>query len=382
MKPVNALMVGIGICGGSVAVAESSVTAYGLINKELRYVSQSVEVDADKAAKVTDVDGAETRMGVKGSTPGKGLIKSVDGKLELGVNSAGDNSGAEGRIRVRLANAKLNLKNAGSFTFGKDWTPSSLFYIRMDPFSGTVAQSFNLDQSYLNGGFGYGTFKGVGYSFRPFRNQVKYTSPTMGGVTAHLTYDTGGPHNFSSADETATPKNNTELHVAYNHKMVDLGLTYVKCTGCSEDFPMTDFSLGAKVKLNAITIGVNYNSQEIAYKLKTGSTDEFEAITADRVYFAADYAMGDMGFSLSHAEVSASDDLVGGTEEAPTTIEGATQSISAVGARYSVAKNVMLRLTLATATAKADTTIVTNEDGEAKKENSATIAAFGVKVGI
>ena len=155
MKPLNALLVGIGVCGGSVAIAESSVSAYGLINKELRYVSQSVEVDADKSAKVTDVDGFETRIGVKGSTPGKGLIKSIDGKVELGVNSGGDSAGSNGRIRVRLANAKLNLNNAGSITVGQDWTPSSIFYIKMDPFSGTVGQSYNLDQGYLNGGFGW-----------------------------------------------------------------------------------------------------------------------------------------------------------------------------------------------------------------------------------
>lgn len=366
--------------GQGAAAADVKVTPYALINKEVRMFMPDIDAEADSAMKVTDVDGFESRIGIKGSSAGTGFISSADGKIELGTNSAGDSAGSNGRIRIRLANLKLNLTDAGSITLGQDWTPSSIFYIKMDPFSGTVAQNYNLDYGYLKGGLGWGTFKGVGYSFRPFRNQIRYTSPSFGGITANLTYDTSGPHNYVKSE---TPKNNAELHIAYNSDMLDAALTYATCTGCKSNQPMTDIGVGAKLKVNDLTVGFNWGSQEIQYKPKESDSDEMEATTADRIFVAVDYKMDKMGFSLSHGSATASDDLSFPKEDGTgdTVYKNGVQSLTAVGARYAVSDQLLLRVTLAMPKVASDEVFV-KKDGTMEKESGATILAFGAKLAI
>lgn len=165
-------------------------TVYGLINKEIRSVSQ--DADANKVSKinVTDVDGFETRIGVKGNM--KDDRHDIDYKIELGLNSNGDSAGSNERLRMRLAFIKMK-HNWGNITIGQNWTPNSVRMIQLDPFSGTGLQSYSLDQSMINGANSAKTVGGgVGFRMRYFQDQISFQSKDMNGFRYHLTIDDNG----------------------------------------------------------------------------------------------------------------------------------------------------------------------------------------------
>ena len=120
---------GLGLSTSAVA----GPTVYGLINKEIRSVSQDANENRVSKINFTDVDGFETRLGVKGDS--KDDHHDINYKIELGLNSNLDNNTNE-RLRVRLAYVKLN-QSYGHFTLGKNWTPGSIRLIKADPFSRT-----------------------------------------------------------------------------------------------------------------------------------------------------------------------------------------------------------------------------------------------------
>ena len=174
----------------------ANVTPYILINKEFRHLSQEESADKGSSTGITDVDGFETRLGVKSS------IKSDDaplisGKIELGINSARDNGLGE-RLRIRLAQIDLN-GSFGKITIGKHWNPNSLRMLSLDPLTSTGGQLLGLESSDVEGALA-GAF---GLKARYFNNGITYASKKFAGIAFSVTFDQSADDlNIDSDGET------------------------------------------------------------------------------------------------------------------------------------------------------------------------------------
>lgn len=166
----------------TVAVQAADVTPYLLINKEYRSLSQEKSANMGSSTGITDVDGFESRIGVKGSMELENDMKA-SGKIELGVNSNRDNGAGEG-TRIRLAQIDL-ATNFGNITIGQHWNPNTLKMLALDPLTATGAQLLGLESGDVKGAQG-GKF---GMKARYFNDGITYKTPTFAGFYASLTFD-------------------------------------------------------------------------------------------------------------------------------------------------------------------------------------------------
>lgn len=154
-------------------------TWYGLVNKEIRYISQDKKAAAPTYSGVTDVDGFESRLGIKGDY-NETSIGNVHYKFELGINS-NLNSGTD-RIRIRLGH--VDVKNSwGTVRLGQFWTPGSLAILAADPWMATGSQLFAPDNDDLAGSKSANGARGNG-----FKDQVAFISPEIAGATITVTH--------------------------------------------------------------------------------------------------------------------------------------------------------------------------------------------------
>lgn len=159
---------------GHGAWAQSTVTVYGLADAGLSYESGS------KAGSITKVVGglsSGSRLGFKGTEDlGSGNFALF--VLESGVQLDTGVSGQGGVLFGRQAFVGIGNKQAGTLTFGRQYSPEYLAAVFADPFSsGTSADEKNLINPAGNGG--------------RLDNSVKYASPVANGFSAELVYAAG-----------------------------------------------------------------------------------------------------------------------------------------------------------------------------------------------
>jgi predicted porin len=166
----------------AVTVQAADLTPYLLLNKEYRSIDQEKSANMGSSSGITDVDGFESRIGMKGSAALENDM-TANGKIELGVNSNRDNGNGE-RIRIRLAQMDVNSKY-GVLTIGKHWNPNTLKMLALDPFTGTGAQLLGLESGDVKGAQG-GNF---GMKARYFNDGITYKTPEFSGFHASVTFD-------------------------------------------------------------------------------------------------------------------------------------------------------------------------------------------------
>ncbi|SMF01121.1 porin [Pseudobacteriovorax antillogorgiicola] len=356
-----------GIAPESYSQTEDTLTIYGLINKELRYVAQSEDAGKESSVAVTDVDGFESRIGVKGSQDGDFKISYV---AEVGVNSGRDAS-SDYRIRPRIFKVDLDTKGYGVITIGQDWMPSALFYIKMDGLAATVAQNYNLDTSYVVGGLGYGSLQGLGYNFRAFRDQIRYASPTWNGLTYKLSYDTNGPHDYDGVQR------NVEHFLQYTRDTLNVGLLYADCESCDADMKLPSIGLAANIKTaGGLAAGFNYGLQTIGHG--TDENGDMEEIIVTRIFASFSYQKDENTYSLTYGNATLGDQdyIVALDETISANYKEASQQQIGLGYKNMITAKTALKLTIAQMSISADEPIVSD-----KKENVAQVVALGVQTG-
>lgn len=155
------------------AAAQSNVTIYGVVDMALVRESGGVA----NVTRLTSGVEAGSRIGFKGREELGGGMAAVF-LLENGFQSDTGALGQGGLIFGRQAYAGLQT-NAGTVTFGRQYTPQYLAVASVDPFnSGTAGDTKNL-------------MTATGNSASRMDNSVKYSSPVLSGFNAELVVGAG-----------------------------------------------------------------------------------------------------------------------------------------------------------------------------------------------
>jgi len=164
-----------------VASAQTSVTAYGVLDMALQHEDNGAASNAATTALDSGIQSG-SRLGFKGTEDlGGGL--NAHFVLEMGVN-ADTGISAQGRVFGRQAFVGLG-GGFGTVNLGRQYAPIFLATDAVDPF----------DAGIISGHAGFGTSSSgiLGLFGTPFRtnNTVNYTTNNMGGFTGSLAYSFG-----------------------------------------------------------------------------------------------------------------------------------------------------------------------------------------------
>ncbi|WP_020656847.1 porin [Massilia niastensis] len=262
-------------CGGS-AVAQTSVTIYGIV--DAGYVHESGGV-AGSVNKLTSGVGSHSRIGFRGSED-LGGGTSVFFTLENGHRLDTGEVDAAGSIFNRQAFVGIKT-TAGSLSLGRQYTPWHQALAQVgDPFStGYAGGSKNL-------------FPDFGTNVRT-SNTVIYTTPVMSGFTADVAYSFGeqvsskaGRQYGASLGYAAGPLN---VRLAYNHRNSDVaaapGVTPVtrgngsnKLLTANYDFKVVKAYLAFSVDKGFGSAPLGNNTNPFGGVAPTASTDGNEIL--------------------------------------------------------------------------------------------------------
>lgn len=195
---------------GRLAYAADLPQIYGRINKEIKYIKQDPAAMRKQFYGPTEVDGAESNLGVKGKVPAGPLTANY--KLEIGVNSSRNNQpgnnapmvdglNSDQRIRIRYAFASVGNPKWGTVLVGQEALAGYARLYSYDPLAYSGAQLIGGDYSFIAG------YAGNGYPILPRGfstvNQINYSTPVMSGVRLLLSHDFNNQTN--SAKTIGTP---------------------------------------------------------------------------------------------------------------------------------------------------------------------------------
>ncbi len=350
-----------------IGVQAASITPYLLLNKEYRYVSQDDAANKGNWTGVTDVDGFETRLGVKGNSKLNGNLVAA-GKIELGINSQKDNGAGE-NIRIRLAQIDLSGK-FGKITVGKHWNPNSLRMLGLDPFTATGAQLLGLDSKDIDGAVA-GNF---GMKARYFNDGFTYYTPDFSGVKLSVTADQSSDTLVKDADGD-TQKWTTAV-LTFDKKFGNYQLNS-HITYAMGDFEGDGSNLDNDQ--NFITVGLKFSSELFGVSFAYTKEDRGEALNSsnktvdverNHMLAAAWYNYKKFTFGLNYGKTEFGEDA--------DTIDGVDykngeQSQVAVGVIYKLSNNFKTRLIYKNQKTTANQAIVGTS-----KENKADVVLAGI----
>lgn len=185
----------------TVAMAESSVTLYGIVDLSLSRESNSSGTATRMESGVLN----GSRFGFKGTEDlGGGLAARF--QLEGGINADDGSLAQGGRIFGRTAWVGFE-GGFGQVRLGRQYTPIYLTLLNVDPFGGALKGDMASRNWFNNGG-------------ARIDNSVAYYSPTMSGFSASALYGLGEVPDKSSASRTLG------LSLVYNQGPVVLATAY------------------------------------------------------------------------------------------------------------------------------------------------------------
>jgi predicted porin len=176
------------------AQAQSSVTLYGIVDTGIGYQSSQTSLGSTSGGRsvVKMVNGvwAGSRFGFKGAEDLGGGTKAIF-QLEQGFNSATGAQGVSGLMFNRQAYVGVADATYGTVTAGRQYTP---YYLLLSPYSPT---------NWLTGAYGShpGDIDSLDTLYRA-NNSLVYTSPSMYGLTASVSYSLGGVAGRTNAGST------------------------------------------------------------------------------------------------------------------------------------------------------------------------------------
>ena len=315
------------------------VTPYLLINKEYRVLNQESSANKNTSTGVTDVDGFETRLGIKGKKDTEDGI-AVSGKIELGINSARDDGNGE-RIRIRLAQIDFITEGSGSLTLGQHWNPNTLRMLKLDPLTATGAQLLGLESGDVEGAVS-GNF---GMRARYFNDGITYTSPSFSGFKASITAD----QNSDTLDQN-TDGQGQEWHtfvVSYDTKIGAHGINshFTYAMGDVENVAGTDLDNNQSF----MTLGVKYSAQNYGASFAYTSDSRGETLVGankedierQHTLLTGWYTQNKTTFAFNYGSTAFGDKENVGTS---TDAKGGSQTQMAAGVLYALTPKVKTRL--------------------------------------
>ncbi|CAM3892757.1 porin [Bordetella tumulicola] len=256
MKLTKTLLAGAILAGiGGTAVAETSVTLYGLIDVGLTY--QRGKVGTDDANRPLYQGNYQSRIGMtngiqSGSRWGlRGTEDLGDGLqavfvLESGFGASNGNSSQGDRLFGRQATIGLQSESWGRLDLGRQTNIASKYFSSIDPFS----------LSYLNSTMGsaFSAANTVRYD-----NMVMYQTPSWGGFQAGIGYsfnvdDVDRPGEFETGDNSRA----VTAGVRYNNGPLNVALTYDQQFLYPSQPQPKQFILGAAYDFEVLKLSLAY----------------------------------------------------------------------------------------------------------------------------
>lgn len=163
------------------ALAQNSVTLYGVLDEGVTYVNNVVGSDGQGHSLVVAQGGVVqgNRWGLKGSEDLGGGLKAIF-RIESGFNINNGRSSQNGRLFGRQSYVGLSSDNWGTVTMGRQYDPV-IDYVQPTTMNGFWGTPFSHAGDIDNSGNGF-----------RINNSVKYTSPNLSGLQFAGLYALGG----------------------------------------------------------------------------------------------------------------------------------------------------------------------------------------------
>jgi predicted porin len=253
MKSLNMVVSAIGLMVAGQAMAQSSVTLYGVLDVGIQYV-HNVNGQANRISMASG-NYLGDRWGLKGKED-LGGGTSVVFTLENGFSLNNGAIGQGGRMFGRQAFVGIANDKYGTVTVGRQYDP---VVDLLDPFQG------NWFQEYFSTP---GDIDNTQNSSR-FNNSIKYASPTFHGITGEVLYGVGGVAGSTGSGQSysaALQYNPGAFGIAVGFFRIDNGNPTVSTRGTSS----ADTLFYTSVNLPYATAS-NIDSARIAAKYDFGA---------------------------------------------------------------------------------------------------------------
>ena len=242
-------LIALAVLGASgVAMAQSSVTLYGVADAGVGKIEAGAPAGNDATDKTQFISGSLmnngiSRIGVRG-------VEDLGGGLKAGFNfesgldlDDGANLGSGGGFWGRAANLWLG-GNWGTFKMGRTLNPT-YYGLATWELTGTALYSV-IGNTYNWGGGGLRN-----------NSQLSYRTPDMGGFSAEIGY-------ILKADNADRDK--VDLNVIYANGPIGVGLSANKVKGTS-----TNYAIGGKYSFSNFALAASYtNANNLANARRRG----------------------------------------------------------------------------------------------------------------
>jgi predicted porin len=335
------------LAASGAAMAQSTVTLYGLADVWLGSVNVDTGATSTRTTKVDSGGAATSKWGMMGSEDlGGGLkanFKLEQGLwLDTGTPNSTSNNGFTRQAYVGFSG------DFGEVRMGHTTTP-------FDDVSGALDAVFDSDLSPMNGADSYGNvpavFTSVRYTARP-GNMIYYHAPTMGGFSGAVSYG------LNETDSTTVGTSNTSLNLTYaaGPLAANFGYQVQKTDGQGSDVKFTrlsgSYNFGvatAKVVLGS----VKNASIAVATALTTGAMSYNDGASTSEYLLGVDVPVS-AALTVSAAYADSTDNGKAGDTERSGYSFAALYSLSKRTALYGGYKAMKYDFTGATADVKVN----------------------------
>lgn len=239
------------------AYAQSSVTVFGIVDANVRYVKNS-----NLSSNVTMNSGGLStgRLGFRGVEDLGGGLKAGFW-LESDVLADTGNTSPTGKFFQRRSTVSL-MGNFGELRLGRDFSPASQNVVKFDPF-GVVGVAGSNVTSRMPGTFA---------SYYRHDNAMQYFTPVMGGAQLELMY---------APDESVSTKagRHAAARLVYDNGPINLSVSYGTTFVNAAGDKLKQTGVGAAYDLGAVRLMGFYQRDELPF----GTYGTATAGTEDRV---------------------------------------------------------------------------------------------------
>ena len=246
------------LAASGAAMAQSSVTLFGIVDTGVAYVNNATGNDSSKYGVGTSGN-ATSRLGLRGTEDLGGGLKAgfwLEGEI------FGDTGNAKGFDFKRESTVRLS-GNFGEVRLGRETTPTFRAGLKYDLFGATGIGQFMGYKDWASTGLA------DGHTIRK-DNMLSYSSPNFSGFTGNISYA------FDEKANQATLGGNGGRYIGGNVGYDNGPLSVTAAYGT--------LSYGNVGDRDEMSIGASYNfgvakvvglAQQIKYKPNAGSSDKF-----------------------------------------------------------------------------------------------------------
>ena len=248
------------LAASGAAMAQSSVTLFGIVDTGVSYVTNAKGDSANYG--VGTSGNATSRLGLRGTEDLGGGLKAgfwLEGEI------FGDNGNSGGFNFTRESTVRLS-GNFGEVRLGRETTPTFRAGLKYDLFGATgIGQNMGFNRWSNVGGFATASAGNDNNTIRS-NNMVSYSSPNFNGFTGNISY-------AFDEKQVAGTKAGRYIggNVGYDNGPLSVTAAYGTLAGTVGD--RDEYSIGASYNFGvAKVVG---NVQQIKYKPDTGSSAKF-----------------------------------------------------------------------------------------------------------